>query len=118
MPITAPDFTPAFHPDWGLSRAFKPKVLMAQFGDGYAQRAADGINNNAVTLSATWTNLKPAEKDYIVDYFAARKGYQGFRYTYVDETAPKVYICTEWTSTHNDAAGYTVTASLTQVYDI
>jgi phage-related protein len=110
-------FTPAFHPDWGVQRQFKPRVLKAEFGDGYSQRAGDGINSNPVNISATWTNLSVDEKDYILNFFAARAGYQAFYYTYVDEASPKVYVCEEWSSTHNDSTAYTVTAKLVQIYD-
>lgn len=111
-------FSPTYHPDWGLERSFKPKVLKAQFGDGYAQRAGDGINSNPVSIKATWTNATTAEKNYLVNFFAARKGYQSFFYTYQDEGAALAYVCEEWTYTHNDSGGYTVTATLMQVYDI
>jgi phage-related protein len=117
MPVSY-TFSPPVHPDWGMERQFAPRVLKAQFGDGYAQRAADGINTNAVTIAATWTNLTTAEKDTIINFFTARKGHQSFYYQYVDETAPKVYVCEEWGYTHNDAGGYTVTATLQQVWDI
>lgn len=116
MAITT--FSPPVHPDFGMGRKYKPKVLMAQFGDGYAQRAADGTNNNPVALSATWTNLTRAERDYIVNFFDTCNGVASFRYAYVDEPQPKVYICPEWDDVLNDAGGYTVTASLQQVYDL
>jgi phage-related protein len=117
MPV-AHTFTPPVHPDWGMERNFAPRVLKAEFGDGYAQRAADGINNNPVSISATWTNLTTAEKNTILNFFVARKGYQAFLYQYVDETSPKAYVCEEWGYTHEDAGGYTVTATFVQVFDL
>ena len=32
-------------PDKGLNRNITPKVLLSQFGDGYQQRVANGINS-------------------------------------------------------------------------
>ena len=31
-------------PDKGMSAPYKPRVLVAKFGDGYEQRVRDGIN--------------------------------------------------------------------------
>lgn len=111
-------FTPAFHPDFGMKRNLKPRVLKAQFGDGYLQRAADGMNTMPVTLSLQWTNLILSERDYIINFLAARKGYQSFFYTYQDESVAKVYVCEEWDWVHNDAYTYTVAANFMQVFDI
>ena len=36
----------AIKPDKGLTAAYKPRTLIAQFGDGYQQRVLDGINNS------------------------------------------------------------------------
>lgn len=111
-------FSPPYHPDWGLQRQFKPLVLRAAFGDGYSQRTADGINSLPVTFSARWTNLVAADKDTILNFFIARKGYQSFYYQYVDESSPKVYICGDWSYTHDDAGAYGISANFMQVYDI
>lgn len=117
MPVSY-TFTPPVQPDFGLKREVKPKILRADFGDGYSQRAADGYNNQTVDLSLTWTNLLPSEKDAILNFFIARRGYQSFYFTYIDEPAAKVYICESWTNTHDDAGVYTVTAEFKQVWDI
>ena len=111
-------FTPPFNPDWGLVRQQKPRTLKAEFGDGYAQRAGDGPNNMPVTLDVTWTNLTSAQKNDILTFFKARKGFEAFYYTYQDETTARVYICETWSHTHSDADNYTVTATLQQVYDL
>jgi phage-related protein len=101
-----------------MQRQFKPKVLKAEFGDGYAQRAADGQNNSPVTLTLAWTNLSEADKTTIINFFKARKGYQAFYYTYEDETSAKAYVCEDWSYTHSDADNYVVNATFTQVFDV
>jgi phage-related protein len=111
-------FVPPFNPDWGMKRDFKPRVLKVEFGDGYSQRAADGFNNNPVMLSLGWTNLTTAEKDTIIAFLTARKGYQSFWYTYQDETTPKAYVCEEFSYDHTDPTNYTISATFRQVYDI
>jgi phage-related protein len=117
MPVAA-TFTPPVQPDWGLTRSYKPRVLKAEFGDGYAQRAADGINNNPVTLAARWTHLSESEKDAVVNFFVARKGFEAFNYTYEDEGTSKTYVCEEWSYAHVDADGYVVDATFREVFDI
>jgi phage-related protein len=111
-------FVPPFNPDWGLKREFKPRVLKVEFGDGYSQRAADGYNNNPVMLSLMWNNLTTSEKDSIIAFLSARKGYQSFWYTYNDETTPKAYVCEEFDYEHTDPTNYTINATFRQVYDI
>ena len=112
------NFTPTTHPDFGMARTRKPKVLKPAFGDGYSQRAADGQNNTPISLTATWTNLPKVERDYLLTFFDARGAVEAFLYTYVDETVAKAYVCEEWTDTHEDGATYSVEAKFVQVYDI
>ena len=38
-------FSAAVVPDKGIQQTAKPRVLKAQFGDGYEMRVRDGINN-------------------------------------------------------------------------
>lgn len=117
MPISQ-TFTPPVQPDWGYQRVSKPRVLKAEFGDGYAQRAADGINNNPLESAPRWTNLTEAEKNTIINFFDARAGYEAFLFTYEDEASAKGFVCEEWGWTHEDAAGYTVQARFREVFDV
>lgn len=111
-------FNPPMQPDIGIQRNLKPVTLKASFGDGYSQRVADGQNNKPLTLNLTWSNLLTTERDSIINFFKARRGYQSFFYTYQDESSPSVFICQEYSSTHVHSGIYTVTAVLQQVYDV
>lgn len=104
--------------DPGASRSNKPKVNMAEFGDGFSQRAAKGPNNNPWQRKFSWTNLTEDEKDYIDNFFTARNGVESFFYQKHDEAYPRVYICTEWDVTDVSYDTYTVSASFQQVYDL
>ena len=104
--------------DPGGSRKKAPKLLMAEFGDGYSQRAADGINNDPRTRSMSWTNLTQEEKDYIDGFLEDRNGFESFFYQERDEPQPKVFICTEWEVVDVTYDVYTVTATFKQVYDL
>ena len=43
----------------------------AEFGDGYSQRSAKGINNVKHGVPLKWTNLSGDEKDILKDFFVA-----------------------------------------------
>lgn len=104
--------------DPGSTRSHKPKVLMPEYGDGYSQRAADGINNDPAARAFSWTNLTEVEKDQIDKFFIARNGVESFFYDHKNRGKPLVYICTDWEVTDVDYDVYTVTANFKQVYDL
>jgi phage-related protein len=116
MPV-AYTFTPPYHPDFGNQRQKKAMVLKAMFGDGYQQRAGDGLNNRPTTLNLTWTNLSDTDAATITDFFAARKGYQSFWYTYQDDIQ-RAYICETYETQNVDPFNYVVTAQFREVFDV
>ena len=61
-------------PDKSFSKKVKPTVLKIQFGDGYEQRVAEGINSLKETFSVGFTNRPKAEIDDIVAFFDNKKG--------------------------------------------
>jgi phage-related protein len=117
MPITH-TFDPPVDPDPGYRRGNKPRVLEADFGDGYSQRAVDGINLNRREIDLKWTNLYKEEKEYIDGFLKDRKGQEAFFYQFPDETAPRAYTCKEWDDEHVAFEVYSMTAKFRQVYDI
>jgi phage-related protein len=118
MPVPYTFTHPADAPlDPGASRKHEPKVLMAEFGDGFSQRAAEGPNNDPITREFSWTNLDEAEMTAIDNFFIARNGWQSFNYNHRG-TGNKVYICKTWTVVDVDYNAYTVTATFTQVFDL
>jgi len=56
------------------------RVLKAQFGDGYAQTVADGINNASQSWPLSFTGRAAAVKP-IADFLDARAGWQSFYWT-------------------------------------
>jgi phage-related protein len=79
-----------------LAGAVKFAVLTAQFGDGYKQTAADGINNQSqswsVVIRGPAAQVTPAR-----DFLNARAGYQSFFWT-PPLGAQGYYECTTWAS--------------------
>ena len=74
-------------PDRSLTRAVKPKVLTAEFGDGYQQRIAYGLNVMEETFSVAFANRAKAEADDITKFFELKKGVTAFTFGYPDENA-------------------------------
>jgi phage-related protein len=66
------------NPDKGIKLQTVPKVQVAQFGDGYSQRSAIGINNTSETWSVTWKNRPSKECDNIIGFLEGLKGQHAF----------------------------------------
>lgn len=78
--------------------AVKPRVLMAQFGDGYKQRTADGINVRPREWRLTFNSRTDAEMSPILAFLEARNGVESFDWTPPLGAAGK-FICEEWNQT-------------------
>lgn len=115
--MTTPTFTPPKAPDRGLTKKSQTKTLEADFGDGYSQRANDGLNNIRRNLPLTWTLLTPEEADEIESFLEARKGSEAFFYTAPRDTTPKKWRCKTWDRTMNGVDD-TITATFEQVFDL
>lgn len=109
------------------SVASTPKILRADFGDGYSQRLPNGINNLAEQWDVSFVNRTSEEADDIYQYFESLGGATSFNLTYWDtnvspqEKVIKV-IATSWSRTYNQVVSntlgyYSVTATLERVYE-
>jgi len=109
-------------PDKGMSAPYKPRVLVAKFGDGYEQRVRDGINNVQRTFSITFKNQPKAIIDDIAGYFNSLGGVDNFSFTIPDsnesgsEETLKV-VCDTWTKTYSYDEFYNLTATLREVFE-
>ena len=108
-------------PDKSMTRSTKPKVLFAQFGDGYEQRLADGINTLEETFQVSFNTRTKEEIDDIVAFFENKAGVTAFIYTIPDsnnsgETAIKV-VCSTWNKTWAYGDYYSATATFKRVYE-
>ena len=71
-------------PDKQLTKASTPRVLTAKFGDGYEQRAVDGINNLAETFTLTFKTRPKADIDDIVAFLDSKQNVTKFTLTLPD----------------------------------
>lgn len=79
--MPADDFVPARPPSLGAKQKVEFRVKTSGFGDGYVQRAADGINAATVSWELSWNALLTAEVAAIRSFFITRGGWQSFLYT-------------------------------------
>ena len=54
--------------DRGFTRNFTPKALSASFGDGYSQRAKDGINYKQEQIDFSLNNRTAEEVDLVAEF--------------------------------------------------
>lgn len=100
------------------------RVLTAQFGDGYQQKGADGINNRLLSYQITVKGPTRVgchpdgdpEIQKVRAFLDARKGYQSFRWE-----PPGLGLLYRFTAegyqwVHNGNGVYTLTTTFKQVF--
>lgn len=102
-------------PEPDVSRNIRPKVLVSQFGDGYEQRVADGINNRARVWSLSFTRVSTVI-DEIEQFLIDRNGVESFDWTPLGESAGK-FVCEEWTKKLPILGVNTITATFREVFE-
>ncbi len=95
-------------PDKSLSKASSPTILVAQFGDGYQQRIASGLNSIKESFTVTFNNRPKAEADDIEAFFRAKKGMTSFAFTYPDTNSTSAA-----TAVTSGSPGSTINITLT-----
>lgn len=116
--MTLETFTPPFEPSVGNSTQTDTRSLSAEFGEGYSQRAGDGLNGVKKTLPLVWNGLTVAEADEIDAFFTDHRGYIAFLYTAPRDVTPKKWIVKNWQRPHIDVSLDQFTATLEQVFDL
>lgn len=111
-------FSPPLNPDGGGDKAVEPRVLRVDFGDGYSQRAGDGLNTMLDRITATWGLLTPAQADEIEAFFRARGGHEAFWWTPPHESDPRKFICVSWRRRWARAGYDAITAVFEHVADL
>lgn len=76
-----------FHtPDKTASNTLQPRIKTQTFGDGYEQRAVDGINNINETFTLNYTNRGKEEIDKLIAFLNSKKGVSPISLTLPDST--------------------------------
>ena len=115
-------FSAPVQPDKGFGRVSTARVLLANFGDGYEQRLADGINILDQTMTLSFTTRPKEEIDNLVAFFESLGGVSRFKFNLEDsnessDTETIFCICPSWNQTWAYDNFYTLTATFRRVYE-
>lgn len=72
--------------DRGIQQAPAPRVLKAQFGDGYEMRVRDGINNTPRSWGLTFNNRTKEDIDNLYAFFNRLASVDTCKLTIPDQT--------------------------------
>lgn len=93
------------------------RIREAQFGDGYSQAIADGINNKVQTWPLSFEGgieiIQP-----IIDFFDRHQGYKSFYWTPPGSSTPLLFRASKVSLTSKGAGVFSLSAEFKQVYTV
>ncbi|MDE2849353.1 MAG: phage tail protein [Acidobacteriota bacterium] len=85
------------HVSSGSGVRHQVRVLEKKLGDGFTQRAAEGLNNVAMKYDAVWKGLSSEEAAGLLQFFRDRAGTEPFTVTSLPEPLnTRKWICKDW----------------------
>lgn len=95
------------------------RVLETGFGNGYSQRAGDGINSIEIHLNLFWVGSN-ANINSLEEHFEERQGYKSFNINDVTIAEKTTYrwICKEWDRDYLGNTLSSLSANLIKVNDL
>jgi phage-related protein len=102
----------------GSSARTTTRTLRAEFGDGYSQRVADGLNSVRDVWTVAFENLTEAEYTSARDFLRQQQGTASFFWTPPGETVARRWVCEEWTTQQGDPGAYSLNTTFTEVFDL
>ena len=113
MAGTLPNITPTR----ATSKTTETRPLVADLGDGYQQRAGDGIQTVKQRWGLNWNCLDTTDADTLVAFFEERKGYINFLWTPFRESSPRKFICKSWSESFIGNSKTQISADFEEVFD-
>lgn len=110
-------FVPPANPSLQTTRGVKPRINVAQFGDGYSQRSQDGLNAAPRSYSAVWEALLSTDADTIEAFFEAHM-VTPFLWTPPLETIQRKWLPTDWSRGYLGGSSVSLTATLAEQFDL
>ena len=111
-----PTFVPPCNPSPGTSETPEIKLLRAEFGDGYTQATADGINHIRTVTECTWEVLTKDERNEVVAFFRERGGYQPFYFRMPHHDHARKWTVENWTETLISGSYHRIVATFRQSF--
>ncbi len=99
----------------GANATITYRVRTAQFGDGYSQSVADGINNKTAVWPLSFEGSLVGMQA-ILTFFDTQQGYKSFYWTPPNSPSPLLFRVSEVSFTSKGAGIYGVSATFTQVF--
>jgi len=111
-----------YTPDKTANKKIAPRVFRHSFGDGYEQRAVDGINNIDETYTLAFSNRGKEEIDDLIAFLDSKKGVTKFDLILPDsnetggeKTVQVITTDYQMNFTHDDF--YSASVTLKRVYE-
>lgn len=104
--------------DKNAIREVKHALLNASFGEGYEQRAKDGINHKREQYKVAFRNRPASEADLIAAYFDSKTGVS-FDLTVTNHVGDEVIkvVCDDYNLTYIHDNFRSMTANFRRVYE-
>lgn len=105
--------------DFGFTQQMNSSVITTEFGDGYNQRAVDGINETRYTYNLSWTNIDTDRMRILRDFFLGTKCVTAFSWTPPDLETELLFTLTPNTLSIVPVVHgiWNITATIAQVFD-
>jgi phage-related protein len=113
-----PDTFPSIRHSYAVPSNVQAQILQNKFGDGYSERAAQGLNNESQVWQLSWNNRPISDIDTIEAFIKAAGGYQSFYWTPPRGSAPLLFFCQKWSRTYSGPKSDDFSATFEQVFDI
>lgn len=94
------------------------RVLKFKGGNGYNQRARDGINSAVSSWTVEWSGINLDELDTLQSAFDAASGVDLFSWQAFGDTVTKKWAIEKWTKVMTDTGFISVSATLQQEFDL
>jgi phage-related protein len=104
-------------PSYPASVGEQPKVLSASFGDGYEQRAGDGINNVKKIWKLNFKYRSTAEATDIRNFLKTQGGVSAFDWTDPDGDTLR-FVCRDWPREFTQGLMVSFSVTFEQVFGV
>lgn len=115
MDTFAPEVDPS---QSGSSKSTNANVNVSQFGDGYSQRARNGLNSISRSLSLNWEYLTIEQAQALDSFFESQGGDKAFLYQLSGDPIERMWTCNSWKNGYDGGVVGSYSATLVEVFDI
>lgn len=112
MPVNIPP------PTYGSSYVTESNIIRVEFGDGYSQRAARGLNYMRRVWNLKWENLYTSEANQLESTLRQYGGYQSFSWQAPGDSTPRKWTCVKWTREAVAPGIWNMSAEFKEEFDI